>query len=118
MRNEMTIEWSDGLYDTDDYVVDVELCERDEDGEPLLELANTIYVDGVPYNDYYIVFNKNTGVIEHKCPQLAEAKSAAAGFQYALEKQPWAMYEKLEAALKAVEEGEEGGGSAPPTLLQ
>lgn len=110
---DLVIEWSDGLFDTDDYMVDVELCERDEDGELLLELANTIYVDGIPYNDYYIVINKNTGVIEYKCPSLVDARTAAAGFQYAMEKQPWNMYEKLEAALKGG-----GGGEEPPTLLQ
>lgn len=72
----------DFLYDNERYFVDVEL-----DG-------SEIERDGAIYTDYYIIVNKLTGVVEHKCASLIEAISGAAMADATLKSEPWKWVEK------------------------
>jgi len=85
----------DYLYENDRYFVDVELASD--------EVDLSIEVGGVRYEDYYIVCNKESGIVELKTNNLIEAISMAASCDVTLQKQPWTWYYSQLADEQAVE---------------
>lgn len=73
------------IFENDKFFVDVELES---------ELSGRIKRDGCVYTDYYVVVNKEFGIVEFKTPSLVEAISGAAMAQATLNGEPWKFYEK------------------------
>lgn len=71
------------IFENDKFFVDVEM-----DSDLSLER------DGVIYEDYYVVVNKEFGIIEFKTPSLVEAISGAAMAKATLDGEPWKFYAK------------------------
>ena len=74
---------SDYLYENERFFVDVEL-----DAEDVIER------EGATYDDYYIVVNKLSGIVEFKTASLLEAISGAAMNNATLESEPWKFYSR------------------------
>lgn len=55
------------------------------------------------FSSFYVVRNKETGVLEHICPQLPEAIATAEGLNDALEAKPWERMAEWRAKAAAEE---------------
>jgi hypothetical protein len=69
------------IYENDKFFVDVEM-----------EATNPLIREGATYTDYYVVVNKEFGIIEFMTPSIVEAISGAAMAQATLEGEPWKFY--------------------------
>jgi hypothetical protein len=71
------------IYENENFFVDVEM-----------ESASPLKRDGARYPDFYVVVNKEFGIVEFQTPSIVEAISGAAMAQATLNGEPWKFYEK------------------------
>lgn len=86
------------IYENDKFFVDVEM-----------EADTVIVRDGCTYTDYYVVVNKEFGIVEFKTPSIVEAISGAAMAQATLDGEPWKFYAK-QASTQLLNQLEPVGG--------
>ena len=55
---------------------------------------DVIDVDGRIFDEYYIVFNRVTGIVEYKTPGIVDAIVYAHNTDHMLENKPWTWVEK------------------------
>lgn len=80
------------LYQNDNYTVDT----FDASDSPWTEEEandDAIYENGRRYDEYYIVINRGTGIVEHKTPQLVDAIVYAYNTDHMLRNKPWTWVE-------------------------